>query len=277
MQIPLFILDKKVKMEIESSKIHIYLVERNWGKLVEEFDRVTEERGIESSIYLLRVALISEMVRDSSSIVPWFEERVKELKGRVESSLSLNIIKILVEIGCPPGIGYKLGEDDMLNMGNDQRRKLSNFLPPDIAGRIFVVENSEKEQEELGEGLKKFTNNLVQIMKIRVKFLSLEFINDYVEDIIEGVYSKLGIDLTDRLIDELGVAFFESGVGNSEPLSIPLQKIDIVSALGYASEVILDNEYPYLSEEGNRILNQVYNPFWNKSTYLEAGYPLNLI
>lgn len=262
-----------------SSKIHLHLIERDWKKLVEEFDKETERRGIESSIYLLRASLISEMVRDNSTVVDWFEDNIKELNGRVESSLSLNIIKILVEIGCPIGSGYSLQSDDSLQMGNEQRQKLLNFIPPDISGRIFLVNPYERERQDqnLGEGMKRFTNNLVQIMKIRLKFLSLEYVNHYIEDIIEGIYSKLGIDLTDRLIEELGSAFFESGVGNSEPLSMPLQKIDIISALGYASEVILDSEYPYLTENGNRVLNQVYNPFWDKSTYLEASYPLNLI
>ena len=254
------------------------LEKQDLNQTVACFKEIKDKESIESAIHYLRLALMSVMVRDKE-VVLWFEMVSNNLVQSVQSSLSYDLVKMLYGLGFSPSSSMSVGEDEVLQIEEKECKVLGNFLPPDMAGRILQF-NTVDSAESLPEDTEKFLNNLVLIMKLRIKYLAMEYVPDYLEKVIEGIYAKLGIDLTERIISVIGSSFYEKlSESGSEPLpdQLPIHKLDILSALGFAKEAYFGEEYIEFTEKGHLVLSEVYNPFWDKTTLLEVPYPLNLI
>lgn len=262
-----------------------YIRNRDKHGLLNWFDQLVDEKGEPLAILRLRIALVGESFGDSE-VSRWYQENVQnEINDRLQNFINYSAIRILCNQGQPPNSGYQIDPiyNNLFNLNELHSDIISGFVPPDI--RNYICENdlyfeSENPFEEIEKDLGvPFFKNLATIIKLRIRFLSYTMIGTYLEEIIQGVSSRLGIDITDKLMESLPQEIFVKAVeGGFTDLKFPVHAIDILSALGEAQECVPDaNNNIYITERGNNQLLRVFNPLWKGNVLLQAGFPENLV
>ena len=253
--------------------------------LISWFDQESERSGVPEAILKLRAALLGESVTDSS-VPAWYQEFVAEdIRSKINNFLNINAIKIMSSQGLPPTTGYKINDQDssLYDLNEDHSEVLRQFLPPDIKNIITINDyysSQEKPLEKIEEDLGvPFFSNLIIIIKMRMRFLETTVMGTYLEEIIQGISSKTGVDISEliseNLCQETLARLYEVGF---EPLQVPVHAIDILSAMGLSQECIPDaNRNIYITEEGNNQLLRIYNPLWGSTVLNEPQYPENIV
>lgn len=263
--------------------------ENNTQELIYQFEDLKDRHGFLFALSRLRMAVVTEIAK-SRSVADWFNTVFVHIRDSVQQAVTHQIVKMLCNLGNLP-TEYSMDNSNNLLIQPHHRDTLKIYLAPDIYGKLMSVnleddpdpkggasrETLEAFDQELGTP---FFANLFVNVRLRLRFLSPEFAAWYILEITEGIFSATGIDISLILAEEIGEAYFfhiqeQSDAG--EELPLPLHKMDILCALGHSDAIVTTEDGFYIKEEGYMVLEEVYSPFWNRESFLESGYPLEML
>jgi len=253
--------------------------------LIDWFQKLCDVERETEAILRLRLALSGESVSDLE-VTGWYSEFVApEIFSKIQNFLNFSAIRLLINQGQLPTSGYQVDEqkNQIFNLDENQSDILRSYLPPDIQNYLCQSDRYSSEddpvrkiEEDLGVP---FFKNLVAIIKMRIRFLDHRFLGMYLENIINGISSKLGVDVSEEITNPLPQEILSIAVmGGFNEMPMYAHVIDILSALGESQQCLPDhNGNFYITERGYRELNKVYNPLWTGTLLSAADYPENMV
>lgn len=253
--------------------------------LIDWFQSLCDSDREPEAILRLRLALSGESLSDPQ-VLEWYPEYVaKDIFSKIQNYLNYGAIRLLVNQGSLPNTGYQVDEQNnqLFNLDETHSEIIRNFLPPDIQNYLCQSDRYssdpnpvESVEQDLGVP---FFKNLIVIIKMRIRFLDHRVLGTYLEEMIHGISTRLGFDLTEELTDPLPQEILALAVqGGYIEMKSPVHVIDILSALGESQECLPDhNGNFFITERGFRELNKVYNPVWTGNLLCQAEYPENLV
>ena len=263
--------------------------ENDTQELIHQFESLKDKYGFLFALSRLRMAVVTEVAK-SRSVADWFNTVADHIQDSVQQAVTHQIVKMLCNLGNLP-TEYSMDNKNNLIIQTRHKETLRQYLAPDIYGKLMSVDlmdnpdpkggASRETLEAFDEGLGvPFFANLFVNVRLRLRFLSPEFAAWYILEITEGIFSGTGIDISLILAEEIGEAYFfhiQEQSDTGEDLPLPLHKLDMLCALGCSEYIITTEDGFYITEEGYMALERVYSPFWNRESFLEVGYPLQLL